>query len=105
VQLGQKKLLPIDVDPVIADYHRQRAEIALATLDLHLAQNNYLCAAEPTIADLFCYGDIAFAELCAFDLASWTNIDNWAKNVKSLPGLKAPLELLSMQDPELSQVS
>ena len=58
VQLGQRRLLPISVDPVIADYHRRRAETALAVLDSHLAQSLYLCAAEPTIADLFCYGDV-----------------------------------------------
>src|SRR4051812_13863459 len=33
VQLGQRKLLPISVDPVIADYHHRRAEVALSTLD------------------------------------------------------------------------
>jgi glutathione S-transferase len=43
-------------------------------LDSKLAHRNYLCAAEPTIADLFCYGDVAFAELCAFDLHRWTNV-------------------------------
>lgn len=67
VQLGQRKLLPITVDPVIADYHRRRAETALSTLNSHLACNDYLCAAESTIADLFCYADVAFAEVCAFD--------------------------------------
>jgi len=72
VQLGQRKLLPINVDPMIADYHHRRAETALSTLDSHLAHNSYLCAAEPTIADLFCYGDVAFAEVCAFDLKRWT---------------------------------
>jgi glutathione S-transferase len=55
----------------IADYHHRRAEAALAVLDSHLAQGKYLCAAEPTIADLFRYGDVAFAEVCAFDLNRW----------------------------------
>jgi glutathione S-transferase len=65
VQLAERKLLPIAVQPIIADYYRRRAEAALSVLDSHLANRSYLCAAEPTIADLFCYGDVAFAEVCA----------------------------------------
>ena len=104
VQLGQRKLLPINVDPVIADYHHRRAETALSTLNSHLANSNYLCATEPTIADLFCYGDVAFAELCAFDLKRWTNVSGWADRVTSLPGFKAPFELLAMENAEVSSV-
>ncbi|MHB8271098.1 glutathione S-transferase family protein [Bradyrhizobium sp.] len=51
VQLGQRGLLPIDVEPAIATYHRQRAETALSVLDSHLAHRDYLCATGPTIAD------------------------------------------------------
>jgi glutathione S-transferase len=58
VQLGERKLLPIAVEPMIAKYYRGRAEAALSVLDSHLANRSYLCAAEPTIADLFCYGDV-----------------------------------------------
>jgi glutathione S-transferase len=101
VQLGQRKLLPIDVEPAIADYHRQRAETALSVLDSHLAGRDYLCAVEPTIADLFCYGDVAFAEICAFDLNRWANVALWARRVTALPGFQAPFALLAMQDAEL----
>jgi glutathione S-transferase len=100
VQLGVQKLLPIDVEPAIADYHRRRAGTALASLDTHLAHRNYLCAAEPTIADLFCYGDAAFAELCGFDLNRWTNVAGWAARVTALAGFKAPFALLAMEDAE-----
>jgi glutathione S-transferase len=95
-------LLPIRVEPAIADYHHRRADAALAVLDSHLAQGNYLCAAEPTIADLFCYGDVAFAEICAFDLDRWSNVAKWARRVMQLPAFKAPFELLAMEDAELS---
>jgi glutathione S-transferase len=100
VQLGQRGLLPIDVEPAIAAYHRQRAETALSVLDSHLADRDYLCASEPTIADLFCYGDIAFAEICAFDLDRWSNVDAWAARVTALPGFKAPFALLAMESAE-----
>jgi glutathione S-transferase len=102
VELGLKKLLPISVEPAIADYHRRRAEAAMTALDSHLAQGTYLSAAEPTIADLFCYGDVAFAEICGFDLSRWTSVASWAERVTSLPGFKSPFELLAMKDAELS---
>lgn len=102
VQLGQQKLLPISIDPAVANCHRQRAEAALAALDSHLSGSAYLCGAEPTIADLFCYGDVAFAELCAIDAIGRTNIASWAERVKSLPGFEAPFQLLAMQDAEVS---
>jgi glutathione S-transferase len=102
VQLGQRGLLPISVEPGIADYHRQRAETALSVLDSHLAGRNYLCATEPTIADLFCYGDVAFAEICEFDLNRWTNVAGWSARIKALPGFEAPFKLLAMEDAEFS---
>jgi glutathione S-transferase len=96
-----QKLLPINVEPAIADYHRRRAETALSVLDSHLAHSNFLCAADPTIADLFCYGDVAFAEICAFDLNRWANVVGWTKRVTALAGFKAPFELLAMKDAEV----
>ncbi len=102
VQLGQRGLLPIDVEPAIAGYHRQRAETALSVLDSRLAHRNYLCATEPTIADLFCYGDIAFAEICAFDLNRWTNVAAWAARVTALTGFAAPFALLAMENAEFT---
>jgi glutathione S-transferase len=102
VQLGERGLLPISIDPVIADHHRRRADAALTTLNAHLSDGGCLCGTEPTIADLFCYGDVAFAEICAFDLNRWTNVAGWAQRLRSMPGFKAPLELLAMQDAEVS---
>jgi glutathione S-transferase len=102
VVLGERKLLPIDVEPAIAAYHRARGDAALAVLDCHLAHRNCLCAAEPTIADLFCYGDVAFAEICAFDLQRWHNLARWSKRVTALPGFAPPFELLAMEDAEFA---
>jgi glutathione S-transferase len=101
VQLGERKLLPIAVGPAVADYHQRRAETALSVLDTHLGRGNYLCAVEPTIADVFCYGDVAFAELCAFDMKPRMNVAAWAERITALPGFKAPFALLAMEDAEL----
>jgi glutathione S-transferase len=89
------------IEPVIAADHRRRTEVALATLNTHLAGRVYLCAGEPTIADLFCYGDVAFAEVCLFELNRWTNVADWQRRVRSLPGFKGPFELLAMEDADL----
>jgi glutathione S-transferase len=102
VLLGERKLLPISVEPAIADYHRRRAEAALSVLDTHLADRNYLCAPEPTIADLFCTGDVAFAEVCEFDVNRWTNLARWTRRVTALPGFQPPFELLAMQNAEFT---
>jgi glutathione S-transferase len=101
VQLGERGLLPIRVEPTIAEYHRRRAEAALSVLDSKLAHRNYLCAAEPTIADLFCYGDVAFAELCAFDLHRWANVARWTERLTALTGFKAPFTSLAMANAEV----
>jgi glutathione S-transferase len=102
IQLGKQNLLPISVEPAIADYHGRRAEAALSVLDLRLAKRNYLCAAEPTVADLVCRCDVAFAEISAIDLERWKNVSNWAARIAALSGFRPPLELLPMADAELS---
>jgi hypothetical protein len=51
---------------------------------------------------VFCYGDVAFANICEFDLKRWSNVADWAARVTALAGFKAPFELLAMEDAELS---
>lgn len=102
VSLMERKLLPLNIEPAIASFHRQRALTALAKLDAQLVGRTYLCAAEPTIADIFCYGDVAFAHICAFDLTHWASLGGWAERMRALSGFQAPFELLQMQDLELA---
>jgi glutathione S-transferase len=99
---AKQNLLPISVEPAIADYHGRRAEAALSVFDSHLAHGNYLCSGEPTVADLVCRCDVAFAEISAIDLGRWKNVSNWAARIAALSGFKPPLELLPMADAELS---
>lgn len=102
VQLGQRGLLPIHIEPTIVEHHRRRAEAALSVLDTHLDHRDYLCALEPTMADLFCYGDVAFAEICEFDLSRWTNLAGWTQRVRALAGFQAPFASLAMENAEFS---
>jgi len=101
VYLGKQKLLPISVEPAIADYHARRAEAALSVLDSHLNTGGYLCSPEPTVADLVCRCDVAFAEITGINLERWQNVAAWAGHIAQLPGFKVPLELLPMADAEL----
>jgi glutathione S-transferase len=61
VHLAGQKLLPIAVEPAIADYHRKRTEAVLTTLDERLVAEQarhagaFLVGAQPTIADICCY--------------------------------------------------
>jgi len=82
VELDRSEKLKLDIPSVIADHHRERAERALASLDAQLAGRDWLSAPAPTIADLFCYGDVAYAELCTFDLARWPNLAAWSSAFK-----------------------
>ena len=102
VYLGKQKLLSISVEPTIADYHARRAETVLSVRDSHLAKGSYLCSGEPTIADLVCRCDVAFAELSGIELGPWSCISTWAARIGALSGFKPPLELLPMADAEFS---
>jgi glutathione S-transferase len=101
IKLGQLKLLPTVFDPAIVEYHRRRAEEALSVLDGNLVGDDFLVSGQPTIADICCYGEVAFAQLCDFELSRWPNIGRWAGRIATLPGFKAPFDLLAMADAQI----
>ncbi len=102
VKLGELKLLPIAFEPAVAAHFRAGAEAAFASLDASLDGSDFLAAPEPTIADICCYGDAAFAERSDIDLGRWPQVRRWADRVASLPGFKAPFDLLGMADAEIA---
>ena len=67
-------------------------------LDGQLAPNNFLVGTEPSIADLACYGDVAFAAMSGFEITRWRNITGWARRLTNLDGFALPLDLLPMAD-------
>lgn len=98
VELGRQKLLPLSFDPVlVADFDRKGAA-ALSILDSHLARQRFLVGHAPTIADICCYADIAFARLGNKTVKSWPNVTSWADRIEALPGFAVPFELLAMHD-------
>ncbi|HEX4192165.1 MAG TPA: glutathione S-transferase family protein [Stellaceae bacterium] len=102
VALGERGLLPIKVDPIVAAYHRQGAQAAFASLEAQLGNRDFLAAPELTIADVCCYGETAFARMSGFDLAPWPEVARWAARIEAQPRFKPPLELLPMADAEIA---
>jgi glutathione S-transferase len=98
VELGRRKLLPLSYDPVLVGEFDRKAAAALGILDAHLASERFLVGRTPTIADICCYADIAFARLGNKALASWPNVISWADRIEALPGFAAPFDLLAMRD-------
>ena len=102
VALRDRKLLPLAFDPmVVAEFDRKGAA-ALAALDACLAGRLFLVGEAPTIADICCYGDIAFAKLSDRDLSAWPHVGAWAGRIEALPGHAAPFDLLAMADAEIA---
>jgi glutathione S-transferase len=98
VELARRKLLPLSFDPVVvAEFDREGAA-ALDALDSCLSGRGFLVGKAATIADICCYGDIAFARLSDHDLAAWTNVAAWAARIEALSGFAAPFDLLAMRD-------
>jgi glutathione S-transferase len=102
VELGRRGLLPLSFDPVIVAEFERKGRAGLGILDTHLSSRPFLVGATPTIADLCCYADVAFAKLGGKGLAEWPKISAWASRIEALPGFAAPFDLLAMQDAEIS---
>jgi len=97
-ELDRKKLLPLNIDPAIAAFRHKGAETAMLSLDGHLQPGGFLCSAIPTLADIFCVGDVTFAEECGFDLGRWPNVAAWTARLQALPGFARPFDLLPIHD-------
>jgi len=88
----------LKADPAVAEFFRTSGEQGLQVMEDQLKTTQFLAGAWPTIADIACYGVIAFAEEGGFEMAKWPAIVGWAKRVQMLPGYKAPYHHLPMQD-------
>ena len=98
VELGRRKLLPLSFDPVLVAEFDRKGRAALDVFDAHLAGRRFLVSDTATIADICCYGEIAFARLSNKELAAWPNVVSWASRIEALFGFAEPFDLLAMQD-------
>ena len=102
VELGRQKLLPISFDPVLVAEFDRKGSAALNILDAHLSGHRFLVGDLATIADICCYGGVAFARLSGKNLETWPNVIAWAERIEALPGFAKPFDLLTMQDAEVA---
>lgn len=84
----------LKADAAVADYFRQVGDAGLDVLNATLGTSSYLAGSEPTIADIACYGVCVWAPDAKFDLERWPNVGAWMRRIESMPGHKAPLDLL-----------
>jgi glutathione S-transferase len=102
VELGRRKLLPLSFDPALVAKFDLKGRSALDFLDAHLSSRRFLVGDAPTIADICCFSDIAFARLSGSDLTAWRNVIDWAGHIEALAGFAEPFDLLAMQDAEIA---
>lgn len=85
-------------EPAVAAHYRVMGEQALAQLAESLASHEFVAGDEPTIADIACWGVIAFAGEAGFDLSGYGPILAWAERMAALPGFKMPQDLLPQEN-------
>jgi glutathione S-transferase len=100
-ELGRKGLLPRPADPALAAHYRELAEAAFSVLDRKLAGRAFLVGDAPTIADIACYGEAAFAPHAGLEIGALPHVRAWAEQIATLPGHRPPLEMLPMTDAEI----
>ena len=87
--------LPAEKRPegVIA-FQQGRLKSAYKVLNDHLAGAGWVVGDQVSIADLSCCGYLFYEEPFGFDRADWPNIDRWLDAIATLPGWKAPYDLM-----------
>jgi glutathione S-transferase len=101
-ELGRRGLLLLKFDPVLIAEFDHEGAAALTILDAHLAGRAFIIGETPTIADICCFADIAFARMAGHVLAGWPSVVDWTGRIEALPGYAAPLDLLAMEDADIT---
>ncbi len=65
-------------------------KFALKFMDGVLQQDRFLAGAQPTLADLSAFEEVAQLEMVPFDLGSWPNVRRWTADMKALPHYATP---------------
>ncbi len=87
--------LPPDKRPEGAiPFLQGRLKAAYTVLNEHLAHRTWVAGEAVTIADLSCCGYLYYPEPFGFDRADWPHIDRWLTRISTLPGWKAPYDLM-----------
>ncbi|MEB4591350.1 glutathione S-transferase family protein [Candidatus Thiothrix sp. Deng01] len=58
----------------------------LAVMEAHFAENAWLAAGKPTVADIACYPYVMLAPMGEISLEPYPNVRQWLTRVEALPG-------------------
>lgn len=81
-------------EPAVVDVFKAEGESGLATLEAHLANNEWLALGKPTIADISVYAGVFYAADGGFDLSKYTGITAWKARIEALPGYGKPADVI-----------
>jgi glutathione S-transferase len=89
------------VDPVIVDFFRPSAELALDMVDKSLEGRQWLVGDSCTIADIGCWGRMVFMAEGGMSLDTRPNARAWRDRLMAMPGFALPYDLIPKKDAEL----
>jgi len=81
-------------DPVLEAWWTARMLADFDRLDLALRDRAFLLGDAPTIADISCCGYLFWTDAAGVALEPWPAIEAWLGRIRSLPGWRAPYDLL-----------
>jgi glutathione S-transferase len=91
-----QRAFTLSADPAVLAFLRRRLDDFLGILDVHLQDRSFVVGDRPTIADISMTAYLSFPrhEIGHDFAASHSRIDDWLGRMASLPGWKAPYDLL-----------
>ena len=75
-------------------FMQARLLAAYGVLEAHLTGRDWIVGSGVTNADFSCCGYLFYPERFGFDRSEWPQIDRWLNSISSLPGWKAPYDLM-----------
>lgn len=78
----------------VIDFQIGRCKAALAILEAHLEDHDWMVGDTPTAADFSCCSYLFYDEPFGLDRATTPNIQRWLENIRQLPNWKHPYDLM-----------
>ena len=78
----------------VIKFNQSRLKAAYRILNDALEKHAFLVGNTITHADMTCCGYLFYPEPFGFHRSDWPNIDRWLSNISSIPGWKAPYDLM-----------
>jgi glutathione S-transferase len=78
----------------VIGFMSMRLAAALAIMETHLSDRDWLASESLTIADIACAGYLFYPEPFTFDRADYPHINRWLDAIAATPGWKHPYDLM-----------